>query len=361
MGGKVRPSAPTAIAGRSVRGSPPPVTMTHGCSLSNAVLFVADAMGLFAEEGLDVVVPAFEALEGTVELLDGPARMGTAHFTAPLLTAHEDDPLVAVAGSGLGGIALVTRADRTGDGTPPPASLATFRGDPLQLMAMDVLVARHVDPTSVTIRYLRTMSEAVDALETGEVDAATVVEPFASRLCAGPFIRVSDGTDVWGERFLDTVFVVRRAALATDTAVVRAAIRALLRAEAVIDRDPAVALGTIRHRFPGYTTDELTDAITRQPPCVDIRGLEHCLDDRWPSLVDAGLVPPGPVPRGTVDLALLLDVLEGPDPATPTADPPTTDPPTADPPAPVIAPPGDPPPRRTDAPTPTPSGPDGQP
>jgi len=338
MRGEERPSAPTAVPGRSVAsgsvaggsvpggsvtgasvpGILPPVTMTHGCSLSNAVLFVADAMGLFADEGLDVVVPAFEALEGTVELLDGPARMGTAHFTVPLLTAHEDDPLVVVAGSGLGGIALVTRADRTGDGTPPPASLATFRGDPLQLMAMDVLAARHVDAASVTIRYLRTMAEAVEALQTGEVDAATVVEPFASRLCTGPFVRISDGTDVWGERFLDTVFVVRRSALATDAAVVTAATRALLRAEATIDQDPATALGAIRHRFPGYDTDELTDAITRQPPCVDIRGLEHCLDDRWPSLVDAGLAPPGPVPRGTVDLALLLEVLRGPAAPTPT-------------------------------------------
>ncbi len=86
------------------------VTLTHGCSLSNLPLFVAEGAGLFADEGLQVDVPSFSAMSATEELLaSGGADIGSTAFTQPLIDSGDDDPLVVFGGSGLKGIAILAQ------------------------------------------------------------------------------------------------------------------------------------------------------------------------------------------------------------------------------------------------------------
>lgn len=283
--------------------------LTHGCSLSNAVLFVADGLDLFAEEGLDVVVPGFDELAGTGDLLRGNASIGTAPFSAALCRALEPDPLVIVAGSGLRGLALVARRAWVEGGALAPASLGTFRGDPLELLALDVLRARQVPTERLRVRYLATMAEALAAITEGVVDLVTVAEPFAGRLASPEVVALSDGTEVWGERFPDTVLVVRRSVLAERPEMVVKVVRALLRAQRAIEEDPFAALELIGDRFPGFTTGELVEALRRQPPCVDIRDLSGWFAERWPGVIAAGLARSGPFPQGVVDLRPLTAAL----------------------------------------------------
>jgi len=292
-----------------------PLVLTHGCSLSNAVLFVADGLDLFAEEGLDVVVPSFDELGGTERLLRRGSGIGTAPFSAALCSALEPDPLVAVAGSGLRGVALVARRKWAEDGALGPVTLGTFQGDPLELLALDVLRARGLPAGRLRVRYLATMAEALEVIREGAVDLVTVAEPFAGRLSSGELVVLSDGTEVWGERFPDTVLVVRRSMLAAHPELVVGVVRSLLRAKAAIEEDPIVALGSIRGRFPGFSTDELVEAVRRQPPCVDISDLTGWFAERWPGIVAAGLARPGPFPAWTLDfepLALAVASLPAP-------------------------------------------------
>jgi len=292
-----------------------PLVLTHGCSLSNAVLFVADGLDLFAEEGLDVVVPSFDELGGTEGLLLRGSGIGTAPFSAALCSALEPDPLVAVAGSGLLGLYLVARREWVEDGSPLPARLGTFQGDPLEVLAREVLGAMQVPESALRVCYLATMAEALQAIADGAVDLVTVAEPFAGRLSSGELVVLSDGTEVWGERFPDTVLVVRRSMLAAHPELVVGVVRSLLRAKAAIEEDPIVALGSIRGRFPGFSTDELVEAVRRQPPCVDISDLTGWFAERWPGIVAAGLARPGPFPAWTLDfepLALAVASLPAP-------------------------------------------------
>lgn len=64
------------------------ITLTHGCSLSNLPLFVAEAAGLFEAEGLDVEVPRFTTLSSTSDIIaSGTSDLGTVAFTEPLIDA----------------------------------------------------------------------------------------------------------------------------------------------------------------------------------------------------------------------------------------------------------------------------------
>ena len=90
------------------------ITLTHGCSLSNLPLFVAEGAGLFAAEGLEVEVPRFTTLSSTAEILEsGLSELGTVAFTEPLIDAHRSNPPIIVGGSGLMGITIMAQPEIT--------------------------------------------------------------------------------------------------------------------------------------------------------------------------------------------------------------------------------------------------------
>lgn len=292
------------------------LTLTHGCSLSNLPLFVAESAGLFADEGLEVTAPPFHAMSSTADALAaGTADLGTVAFVQPLIDAGRPDPPVLVAGSGLMGITVLAQPG-TGDvrelvGRP----VGTFRGDPLEVLLHDLLSSGGLSMSDVDLRYLDDISDAMTEFTSGRLAAITLAEPHAERLLAGGAALLSDGTELWGDPFPDTVLVASARLLRERPAVVSAAIRAMLRAEALIAEDLERAVRWAAVQFPGYGAAELARAARRQPPCVDVRPLVPSVLARWPSLQSLGLAPPGAPPAGAVDLRLLTDALEAPRPA----------------------------------------------
>ena len=70
---------------------------THGCSLSDLPLFVAEASGLFEAEGLDVEGPRIAARSSTSGIIaSGIADLGTV--TEPLIDALHDAEAMMAAG-----------------------------------------------------------------------------------------------------------------------------------------------------------------------------------------------------------------------------------------------------------------------
>lgn len=281
--------------------------LTHGCSLSNMPLFVADGAGLFEEEGLHVQAPPYAAMSSTAEALaTGVAELGTVAFVQPLIDHARPNPPVLVAGSGLMGVSVLTQAEiddvRDLRGRP----VGTFRGDPLEVLLHDMLAASGLAMADVDLRYLDDIAEAMAAFTTGALAAITLAEPHASRLRAAGALELCDGRELWGDPFPDTVLVASARLLARRPAVVSAAIRALLRAERLIEADPVAAIKWASGQFPGYSVAELAEAASRQPPCVDLRALVPTVLGRWASLQSLGLVPDATsVPTDAIYLDLL--------------------------------------------------------
>lgn len=268
------------------------VTLTHGCSLSNLSLFVADGAGLFAAEGLDVEVPAFSSMSSTEELLaSGAADLGSVAFTEPLIDSQRDNPLVVVGGSGLMGIAILAQPSVGTIAELRGQALGTFRGDPLEVLLHDALQAEGLGFADAEIVYLDDFADALQAFKDGRLAAITLAEPHATRLRGLGAVALSDGTELWGDPFPDTVLVATARFLAAQPDSVAAALRAMLRAEAMITADPIGMLAHAERHYPGYNTDELIEGSARQPPCVDIRPYVSTIYGRWPSLQSLGLVP----------------------------------------------------------------------
>lgn len=287
------------------------LVLTHGCSLSNLPLFVAVGEGLFADEGLKVEAPYFDDISSTAELLSsGVADLGTAAFTQPLIDAQRPDAPVLVAGSGLMGISVLTRDPHRDATTLAGSPVGTFRSDPMEVLLHDVLGASGLGLDDVELRYFDVLTNAIEAWQAGELAAVTLAEPFAGRLRnAGAHI-LSDGTELWGDPYPDTVLVASGRLLRDRPECVRAAIRAMLRADAMIQADLAAMIVHATPFYPGFDHDELLAAAARQPARVDIRPLAGAVYARWDSLRALELVPiDAPPPTGAVTFDLLNDEL----------------------------------------------------
>lgn len=283
-----------------------PFVLTHGCSLSNLPLFVADCAGLFAAEGIDVDVQRFDAISATGDALaSGAAELGTAAFTQPLIDAARPNPPRLVAGSGLMGIALLAQPQIGGVLELAGRTVGTFPADPLEVLLHDAIAAAGLRPGDVAVRCFDHIDDAVDAWRVGEVAAVTLAEPHASRLRAFGARELSDGRELWGDPFPDTVLVASQRLLTEQPEVVRAAIRAMLSAQEQIRCDPPSAAEMAAEHFPGFSAAELADAATRQPPCVDLRPLVPTVLARWAALQALGHAPPGAVPTEAIQLDLL--------------------------------------------------------
>ena len=132
---------------------------------------------------------------------------------------------------------------------------------------------------------------------------------------------LSDGTELWGNPFPDTVLVATAGFLESRPEQVSAALRAMIRAEAMIAADPHGMLDHAVRHYPDYDRADLEAGARRQPPCIDIRHLEHVICDRWDSLQSLGLVPRSDQPPpNVVSFDLLAAELEragraGPNPS----------------------------------------------
>ena len=298
------------------------ITLTHGCSLSNLPLFVAETAGLFEAEGLDVEVPLFTTLSSSSDIIaSGESDLGTVAFTEPLIDASRDNPPIIVGGSGLMGITVMAQPGIADAGQLKGRRAGTFRRDPLEVLLHDALAVHGLGFDDLEIVYLDDIEDALADFENGAIDAITVAEPHGTRLARNGAVLLSDGTELWGDPFPDTVLVATAEFLESRPEQVSAALRAMIRAEEMIAADPNGMLDHAVRHYPDYDRADLEAGARRQPPCIDIRHLEHVIYDRWDSLQSLGLVPRSDQPPpNVVSFDLLAAELDhvgrtGPDPS----------------------------------------------
>ena len=288
------------------------ITLTHGCSLSNLPLFVAEAAGLFEAEGLDVEVPRFTTLSSTSDIIaSGVSELGTVAFTEPLIDAFRDNPPIIVGGSGLMGITVMAQPEITDAGQLKGRRAGTFRRDPLEVLLHDALAVHGLGFDDLEIVYLDDIEDALAEFENGTIDAITLAEPHATRVARNGAVMLSDGTELWGDPFPDTVLVATSEFLESRPEHVSGALRAMIRAEQMIAADPDGTLDHAIRHYPGYDRADLEAGARRQPPCIDICHLEATIYDRWDSLQSLGLVPRSDrPPPNVVSFDLLAAELE---------------------------------------------------
>ena len=288
------------------------ITLTHGCSLSNLPLFVAEAAGLFEAEGLDVEVPRFTTLSSTSDIIaSGVSELGTVAFTEPLIDASRDNPPIIVGGSGLMGITVMAQPEITDAGQLKGRRAGTFRRDPLEVLLHDALAVHGLGFDDLEIVYLDDIEDALAEFENGTIDAITLAEPHATRVARNGAVMLSDGTELWGDPFPDTVLVATSEFLESRPEHVSGALRAMIRAEQMIAADPDGTLDYAARHYPGYDRADLEAGARRQPPCIDICHLEATIYDRWDSLQSLGLVPRSDrPPPNVVSFDLLAAELE---------------------------------------------------
>jgi NitT/TauT family transport system substrate-binding protein len=280
------------------------IILTHGLSLSNLPLLVAEGKGLFEAEGLEVEVPQLTTVGSTSALLsEGKAHLGTAAFTHPFIGFNRPDPPIMIAGSGLTGIALFAQPSLTDIRMLKGKKVATFRSDPMEVLLYEKLKEGGLELADVELHYLDSLPDVLQRFKDAELDAVTVVEPHASRLRRQGAIELSDGTGLWGGAFPDTVLIASRSFLDARPELVARTLRAMRKAEAMIGADLEDSLSLVRDHYPGFTMEELVTGAMKQPPCIDIRPFVPMMLARWPSLQALKLVPAGsPVPTNALAL-----------------------------------------------------------
>ncbi|WP_413741169.1 ABC transporter substrate-binding protein [Sodalis sp. RH15] len=285
------------------------LVLAHGEALSNLPLFVAQACGYFRDRGLTVTVPKLSGTASTIALLrSGAAQIGTTGFTQPLRDFNAADPLRIIAGSGVGGMAVMIHPDSVA-AAPATLRFGTFFEDPMEVLLHDAINHYQGVWQRSDIRYFNTLQQGITAMQRREIDACTFIEPVISQLELLGFKKMCDAADVWGTGYPDTVLVTRQSFLHQYPDVVDAVIKALLQAENAIKADPQGALSSVARFYPGVSLAVMTQGLSRQPSQIDIRSLAGTIIGRFDALAAMGRLVPPDNPYAVLDFSRLSALL----------------------------------------------------
>jgi NitT/TauT family transport system substrate-binding protein len=315
----------TAAAGVAALGAPyianaqamETVNVGHLVGICMSPLFYAKATEIFREEGLDVQMKfmpnpgdALTALNsGAMDIIHNP-------FTNAFVAAGQGAPVRIIAGSGAGGLFLLAQK---GAGLKSMADLAKAKGKGLkigtvrfntfELTLYRALVKAGVGYSDYEIVWFNDTLARAAAFESKNLDLATHVEPFATRLIdqlGG--VPIYSSLDAWGPHGPDCVTNTTAKYLEAKPATIKKYLKALLRADAAIKADIPKAIDVLdAAKFYRVNKQVLTSALPRQMPQVDItkggaKGMEIAVAD----IVQLGyLKSPPPI----IDTKLLTEVL----------------------------------------------------
>jgi ABC-type nitrate/sulfonate/bicarbonate transport system substrate-binding protein len=239
------------------------VTLAGAAELTTAPLFVADALGFFSDEGLDVeFIPAGGGGNAAAVLLSGDAGLGSFTASHAYAAAAEGGkmPIIAPLAVGFQGLFFMVNGDVAAErGLDPDAPLEerlqnlegltigiSSPGSTTDNLARLVAAEAGLDPDSqLEIVPLGGVPDATTAMVDGRVDAAISVLPISAGAEADGAIVLFD----YGSDFESLNTVIFSAVLANndwlnenrDVAV--RFLTAVARALDAIDSDPSAAYG----------------------------------------------------------------------------------------------------------------------
>ena len=229
-----------------------PLTLAVSTGPVSLPIYVAQARGFFKDEGLDLRVrDCASGRECYQWLADGKADVATA---AELLVAtagatRRDLAIIATISASSNQIKLVARRSAKIAEAPQVRGkrIGTVLGSSAQYFLDNWLVYNDIDPASVAVVGLAP-DKLAQALETRDVDAVAIWEPLASTigLALGGVAVTFAGPRVYTQHFN---LVAARAAIDHREEDIARLLRALLRAQRVIQEQPETARALLAERL----------------------------------------------------------------------------------------------------------------
>lgn len=284
---------------------------THGTGFCNLNLFLAQSLQLAREDGVEIQFVNTPTFAEQVTFLGmGQVDLGLMPYTSFVALFNAGAPVRIIAGGGVEGCSIVARP---GLDTPEKLrgkTLGTFQLDTLEVMPYDYLKKHGIAFRDVTVRYMGTTPEAVEAFKAGALDWICTIEPYATALVndVPGAVRLSDGRDIYGPGYTDCVLACRANLVKENPAGLKAVIKGMMRAQLTAETRQEEALKRLVGTFYKTSMENARLAMEKQPAVVDARSQTDFILQRTDSLVEMGYIKNKPG-RDAIDWTLLEQVI----------------------------------------------------
>lgn len=287
------------------------IIFSHGQGICNMPLFYSIEKDLFAQYDIKgKVYGVTSGVDQATQLAAKAVEMGVIPYTGGLAAYTRDGGFQVVAGSGLRGLIVVAKPEIKSFEDLKGKKFGTFQADTLEMLAYDYLQKYGLTYNDVEMVYFGDNVEALNAYLVGQVDAVTLIEPYATKgLTESKGNQLGDGKDLYGPIFPDCVLAARKELIEQEPEVVKNVIRAFFEAQYQIESSFEEAAKTTIDKY--YKTDmaSLLQAAQAQPPGVDIRNQREFMLARAKTMRELNYISVDP-DDGFVNFALLEEVID---------------------------------------------------
>jgi NitT/TauT family transport system substrate-binding protein len=300
-----------AMAPGASAQAPGRLKSTHGTGFCNLNIFLAHAMQLARQDGLEIQFVNTPNFSDQVTFLGtGQVDLGLMPYTSFVALFNAGAPVKIIAGGGIEGLGIVARPGLTTPASLKGKTLGTFQLDTLEVMPYDYLKKHGISFRDVTVRYMGSTPEAVEAFKAGAIDWICTIEPYATALVndvRGATL-LSDGRDLYGPGYTDCVLATRSSLITQNPAALKAVIKAMFAAQLMAEQKPAEVLPRLVGTYYKTSMENATYAMAKQPAVVDARSQTDFILGRTDSLVEMGYIRNKPG-RDAIDWTLLEQVI----------------------------------------------------
>jgi NitT/TauT family transport system substrate-binding protein len=287
------------------------VKSTHGTGFCNMNIFLAHAMQFSKADNVElqfVNTPTFA--EQVTFLGTGQVDVGLMPYTSFIALYDAGAPVKVVAGGGVEGCVIVSRPGLDSPEKLKGKTLATFQLDTLEVMPYDYLKKHGIAFKDVTVRYMGSTPEAVEAFKAGAVDWICTIEPYGTALLndVKGSHKLSDGRDIYGEGYTDCVLASRANLISENAKGLKAIIKAMMQAQLMAETQQEETLKKVVGTYYKTSMENAKLAMGKQPAFVDARRQTDFILSRTDSLVEMGYIKRKPG-RDAIDWTLLEEVI----------------------------------------------------
>jgi NitT/TauT family transport system substrate-binding protein len=248
------------------------VRMTHGTGLCNLGIFMVNERKL-AEPALEVSFVNTPSNADIVNLFGaGQVEASVVPYSQFVTIRAQGAPVKIVAGAGVEGCAIVAREGiRTAEDLRGKR-LGTFQADTLEMLPYDYLKRSDVAFGDLDVRYFATSPELAQAFLSGQIDAVSHIEPYATQCQEREGATVlTDGIDLYGEEYSDCVLAARESFMTERRDDVKTLIKAMLEAQRQCEEDLRSAAREATGKYFKTDFSTVLDAARKQRVKIDQR------------------------------------------------------------------------------------------
>jgi NitT/TauT family transport system substrate-binding protein len=300
------------VLGSSMAGAGSTIVRApYGAGFCSLALFLAHARQIAAEDGIVLELVATPTFADHVTFIGaGAVDVSVTPYTSVIALHHAGAAVKIVAGGGIEGCGIVSQPGLDAPEKLKGTALGTFQMDSLEVMAYDWLRANGIGFDEITVRYMGSTPEAVEAFKAGAIDWICTIEPYVTALArdvTGAHV-LSDGRDIYGAGYTDCVLTAQRTTLEREPSAVKAVIKALMKAQHAFETEREQVLSELVGTYYKTSMENAHIAADHQPVKVDARDQTHFILDRTDSLREMGYIAAKPG-RDLLDWTLLEEVI----------------------------------------------------